>query len=53
MAAWKLDDVGTKPVASNPARALGTNDLILTTGDESATDSWEFGQRSWQSVRRY
>jgi hypothetical protein len=33
MAAWKLDDVGTQPVASNPARAPGTKDLIFATGD--------------------
>jgi hypothetical protein len=38
MAAWKLDDVGTKPIASNPSRARGGNELILATGDESATE---------------
>src|SRR6516165_11833371 len=51
MTAWKLDDIGTKSVASNSPRPIGVHELIIAANNRSTTNRRELGQRKRHSGR--
>src|SRR6516164_3691599 len=51
MTAWKLDDIGTKSVASNSPRPIGVHELIIAANNRSTTNRRELSQRKRHSGR--